>query len=649
MPEFSRRPTGPATRRSAPLGAVRRLIPSLRSVACTLACALALSAPPAARAAEALWFYPNESDAVLRIVDGAIDGVPVERSGWLVLGLDPAGAAATRQALAQDPAVAELVALRGAGDVLRLRPAGGDELALSRALRTRPGVRWAHPDLRLRLRPHALPDDPFAADQWHLENTGQRGWSEDADIDAERAWERSTGVGLVAVIDGGVELVHPDLSVVPGADYIAGDADPSPEGDAHGTAAAGLAAAIGGNGVGVSGVAQGAEVYAIRLIGGDTTLSQVRDAFVEATDAGADVLNNSWGFNNGCSSYALYGAIRAGLGYAEENGRGGRGSLVVISAGNGACDNSGDGLLNDPRVVGVGATTGNDGLEDYSSYGTGVDISAPSGGVLSTDLSGDPGYGSFEGDPNYADFSGTSASAPIVSGAALLMFSANPELTAAQAREALCLSADKIDLAHGDYDETGWSPRYGCGRLNVGAAVALVANAAPGAPTLRPFAGDPYEDRVVLQITPPVDPDGDALRCEARVWPAADSPPPAAPEDWQVMEADALELTGALEVGATYGWTARCADGWTAGPEAEPMAFTVQAVPARADTGAPTADDGAGDGLGEVEDDVSDDVADTGEGSADAVEGAGDGGKGGGCAGALPLLLLAPWARHRRR
>jgi hypothetical protein len=618
-----------------------------RSAACTLACALALSAAAPAHAGGALWFFPNESDAVLRIVDGAIDGVPVQRTGWLVLGLDPAGAAAARAALAQDPAVAELVALRGAGDVLRLRPTDGDELALSRALRGRPGVRWAHPDLSLRLRPHALPDDPLAADQWHLENTGQRGWTEDADIDAERAWAQTTGAGLVAVIDGGVELVHPDLSVVPGADYIDGDADPSPEGDAHGTAASGLAAAVGGNGVGVSGVAQGAEVYAIRLIGGDTTLSQVRDAFVEATDAGADVLNNSWGFDNGCSTYALYGVLRAGLSYAEENGRGGRGSLVVISAGNGACDNSGDGLLNDPHVFGVGATTGNDGLEDYSSYGTGVDISAPSGGVLSTDLTGDPGYGSFEGDASYADFSGTSASAPIVSGAALLMFSANPELSAAQAREALCLSADKIDLAGGDYDETGWSRRYGCGRLNVGAAVALVANAAPGAPALLPFAGDPYEDRVVLRITPPIDPDGDALRCEARVWPAAEAPPPAAPGDWQAMDAAALDLTGALEVGAAYGWTARCADGWIAGPEAAPAAFVVQPVPARADTGAPAADDGAGEGGDAGEDGVSDDVSDTGEAGLGAEDEEGDG-KGGGCAGALPLLLLAPWARRRR-
>ncbi|MFM2246133.1 MAG: Calcium-dependent protease precursor, partial [Pseudomonadota bacterium] len=194
MPEFST-----PWPRSIARGARPRLArPALRrSAACTLACALALSAAAPAHADGALWFFPNESDAVLRIVDGAIDGVPVQRTGWLVLGLDPAGAAAARAALAQDPAVDALVELRGAGDVLRLRPADGDELALSRALRGRPGVRWAHPDLALRLRPHALPDDPLAADQWHLENTGQRGWTEDADIDAERAWAQTTGAGLV--------------------------------------------------------------------------------------------------------------------------------------------------------------------------------------------------------------------------------------------------------------------------------------------------------------------------------------------------------------------------------------------------------------------------------------------------------------------
>ena len=639
-----RAPHGPGARRLWP----QRTRAALRAVLGVAACAgLGVGAPAAA---DALWFFPGEGPETLRLEDGRVGGVPARRTGWLVLAAADGDGPALAARLRQDPSIAEVRPLRG-GAALRVRPARGDEFAASRALRAQPGVAWAHPDLALRTTRHSLPDDPFADDQWHLENVGQRGWAPDADIDAEDAWAINTGSGLVAIIDGGVDLLHPDLDVVSGGDYLDDDGVASGPDDAHGTAAAGLAAARGNNGLGVTGVAQGAQVYAIRLIGGETTLSDVHDAFVEATDAGAAVLSNSWGFDNGCSTYSSYAAIRAGIRHAEENGRGGRGSLVVISAGNGACDNSGDGLLAVSEVVGVGATTGNDGLEWYSSFGSGVDLAAPSGGVLTTDIAGSAGYGNFAGDVDYADFSGTSASAPIVAGAALLMFAANPELTAAQAREALCLSADKIDLSGGAYDSDGWSPWYGCGRLNAGAAVALVRNALPGAPTLVPFAGDPYADRVVLQIEAPADPDGDALRCIARAWPDTD---PAAVVSLPV-DARGADLTGTATAGTAWTWTASCADGWGWGPDAAPARFSVRST-ARPDTG--DADSGVQDDAGGDDTSTADDGAPLPDAPVDtgaspergARPGGGSKGEASGCAGALPLLLLlAPLPLRRRK
>ena len=123
-----------------------------------------------------------------------------------------------------------------------------------------------------------------------------------------------------------------------------------------------------------------------------------------------------------------------------------------------------------------------------------------SGGLLTTDITGAPGYGDFEGDPDYAPyFSGTSAAAPVVSGVLALMFAANPDLTAADARTMLNVTADKVHPDEAAYDASGWSPVYGYGRVNAAAAVLAVSNERPAAPVVLGPDGDPYDDRVVLQ------------------------------------------------------------------------------------------------------------------------------------------------------
>ncbi len=520
------------------------------------------------------WFYPGPGEARLTIDDdGTIDGLPVRRTGaLLVRSEDPA-------ALLDLPQVRSARELRSGALRLQLHE-GEDELALSRQLRQRPEVRWAHPDLEITLTPTSLPDDPYLPDQWHLQNNGQGGWTPGVDIDAETAWAITQGEGvLIAVIDGGLDVDHPDLDGFAGYDYVGRDDDPYPDvadGDAaHGTCAAGIAAAMGDNALGVTGVAWKAQVYGIRLLGDGTTLSDVADSFVEAADAGAGVINNSWGFNNGCSVYETYSSLAEALDYAETQGRGGLGTVVVASAGNGNCDNSGDGFQAWPTVVSVAASSGHDEREWYSSFGDVVDITGPSGGIVTTDLSGDYGYGSHNGDVDYmSSFSGTSASAPVVSGVVALMLAANPRLTAAQVRQVLCETAEPIDVQseEGAFDTEGWSPWYGCGRVDAGAAVLAVANAEPLAPVLLSPVDEAWEERVLLRWEAS-DPDGEALRYTLR-WEVDGL------AEEVVLDQPLFELTGLVEDGQTVSWSVAAVDAWGSGPEAQASFVVREEIPA---------------------------------------------------------------------
>ena len=246
------------------------------------------------------------------------------------------------------------------------------------SLHQRPLVQWAHPDFVLDLTLSALPNDPLVSHQWHLENTGQTG-SVGVDINAEAAWAITAGAGqLISIIDTGVDLTHPDLAGFSGPDFVDNDEDNYPSGgNGHGTACAGLAASVGNNEEGGAGVAYEAEVYGVRLLGGETTMSDTYESIIRSVDAGASVLSNSWGFSSSCSGFSLPMMYVKALDYAEEEGRGGLGSVVLQAAGNDNCDISNDGLLDHPTVVAVAAHSSDDSKESYSSYGTPIDITAP--------------------------------------------------------------------------------------------------------------------------------------------------------------------------------------------------------------------------------------------------------------------------------
>jgi subtilisin family serine protease len=152
-----------------------------------------------------------------------------------------------------DPASKALFGL-GKYIVLTL-PAGFGSQEVIRAFAADPAVELAEPDFVGW--GGGVPDDPTFDQQWNLNNTGQAGGTPDADVDAPEAWDLSIGSAatILAVIDTGVDLDHPELAskLVAGYDFANGDADPQDD-YGHGTHVAGIIAAASNNGQGIAGL-----------------------------------------------------------------------------------------------------------------------------------------------------------------------------------------------------------------------------------------------------------------------------------------------------------------------------------------------------------------------------------------------------------
>lgn len=329
-------------------------------------------------------------------------------------------------------------------------------------------------------------DAAHAGYQWYLYNTGENGSQLGLDLNVQSVWDNYTGSGVkIAIVDDGLDISHPDLMVDIINDYDWNDEtpnDPSPDsGQNHGTSSAGVAAAIGGNGLGVSGVAPAAELVGLRLKGGAVSDVEEGEALQWRTNE-IDIFSNSWGPSDATVVYEDSGPlVKAALASAVSSGRSGKGCIFTWAGGNGksvsvgglnTADNSNyDGYANLPETIAVGAL--NDRGERISERGVNIMVVGLSGGgsqgVTTTTSLADGGY-------RY-DFGGTSAVAPQVAGVSALILEVNPQLGWRDVQEILLRSARRVDQLDPEWQFNGggfaFHPGYGAGLVDAAKAVEL--------------------------------------------------------------------------------------------------------------------------------------------------------------------------------
>ncbi|MFK7932117.1 MAG: S8 family serine peptidase, partial [Saprospiraceae bacterium] len=367
---------------------------------------------------------------------------------------------------------------------------------------------YVEPDFLRFLKPMST-NDPALGDQWALNNTGQNGTvvgTAGADMNVFDAWRTTTGKATIkiAIIDEGVDLNHPDLiaNILPGYDATEQNSGGAPSGDdAHGTACAGIAAAVGNNNLGMAGVAYDCKIIPVRLAytNGDnwvTSSAWVSNALNWSwKDAGADVISNSWG--GGGSSFSINNAIDS----CVIAGRNGLGAPTLFAAGN---DNTDVSYPADyASGVAVGAIsmcyerktpTSCDGETWWgSNFGTNLDVVAPGSRIYATDISGAAGYSEVDYTPG---FNGTSAATPNAAGVVALLLSADESLTEEEVRYALESTCRKVgNYTYNDGvagQPTGsWNNEMGYGLVDASAAIQAVA----------PSQND---DAGIMEITSPV-------------------------------------------------------------------------------------------------------------------------------------------------
>lgn len=376
-------------------------------------------------------------------------------------------------------------------------------------LSTLQGLDYFYPLVPIHVQTRAVPNDPYFPFQWHLQNTGfnSQGGLPGADANVVDAWDIATGAGVViGIVDDGLQYLHPDLAARYrpdlSFDFVEFDTDPAPGlFDFHGTAVAGVAAATGNNGIGVSGAAPDASLAGIRLLGGPLNDLVVAEALTHRIND-IDIYNNSWG--PGPFVIANNPLALAAMQITATMGRNGLGGIITWAGGNegGAAtgfDNVNfDLYANSIYVIAVAAINGHGVKSEYSDEGAAIFISAYSNdgnlGITTTDIVGEGGYNGtsfFDGDlfpdPDYTStFGGTSSATPLVSGVIALMLEANPNLTYRDVQEILAKTARKNDPNDSDWTVNGAgyhiNHKYGFGAIDALPAVQMAQTWVTGNP-----------------------------------------------------------------------------------------------------------------------------------------------------------------------
>lgn len=400
-------------------------------------------------------------------------------------------------------------------------------IKLANRLVQRSDVLTAEPNIVVETESLYQPSDPLYSRQWHLFHNGGTDLANGSHTFAAQAWDITRGSRsiIIAVTDDAFDLSHPDLQglgkIVAPQDLKDRDALPLPNQnfESHGTAVAGLALGE-ENGNGIVGVAPGCALMPIRTTGflDDESIEQL---FSWAIQNNAAVISCSW--SPATVYFPLSLRQRQAITKAATVGRGGKGCVVVFSAGNanrpvsGTINEQGwpnnalkgvtswlSGFAVHPDVIAVSASTSLNRKAAYSNWGDHIAVAAPSNnappamalpsvgtvstgpsiqttlpgrGMVTSDRTGSEGY---DASAYTYGFGGTSSSCPVVAGVVGLMLSANPDLTAKDVRQILQQTADKIidptpdpqlGLRYGTYDQNGHSAWFGFGKVNALKAV----------------------------------------------------------------------------------------------------------------------------------------------------------------------------------
>jgi len=325
-----------------------------------------------------------------------------------------------------------------------------------------PDVEYAEPNYIARIT--ETPNDLLFREQYALNNTGQDlgvpgspSGTARADIKAPEGWEETKGTDatVIAILDTGIDLVHPDLQnkiISGGRDFVNDDFDASDD-NWHGTHVAGIAAADTNNNEGIAGVAWNCRLLPVKVLDdeGDGFYSWIADGIRWAADEGADVISMSFG---GPSEGAI---LREALNYAKAAG-----VVLVASAGNDD-DSVYYPAAYDESCIAVAATDYNDERPLWSNPGPEIDVAAPGVRILSCVPTGFWGPGSFP--YGYAD--GTSQAAPHVAGLAALIKDLKPWLSVDEIMDIIRYTAEDVNSG----SSPGFDELIGYGRINMDTAL----------------------------------------------------------------------------------------------------------------------------------------------------------------------------------
>jgi len=358
-------------------------------------------------------------------------------------------------ALPAEPKARATLVGEGLNRIYKLKVDEKADLAqVIRAFKSSPYVEYAEPNYIAYI--SRTPNDPNWSSQWGMTK-----------IEAPAAWDITTGSDSVtiAIVDTGVDLLHPDLNgkLVSGWDFVNGDNDPQDD-HGHGTHVAGIAAAETNNDTGVAGLSWGAKIMPVKVMdgSGEGESEDIANGIILAANNGADIINLSLRMS------APSSVLEEAAEYAHNLGR-----VIVASTGN---NNSAVSYpARYPEVIAVAATDSSDQRASFSNYGPEVDVAAPGVDIRSTYW--------WWGGSTYEWVSGTSQASPHVAGLAALIWSVNPDLSNTQVESIIKQTAD-------DLGATGRDNYYGFGRINARRALEATAPLLAVSPSMDLLADD---------------------------------------------------------------------------------------------------------------------------------------------------------------